>query len=310
MSAHTHQHTDKVSIIGCGRVGMTAAYALVLGGQIDELILLGRNKNKIIGEELDLEHGSPYLRPCHVTSTDTYSDIKDSQVVVVTAGVSQQPGETRLDLAKKNLEIIENIIPQITRHAPHANILIVSNPVDVLTYRAYQISDLPKGQIFGSGTTLDSARFRFHLSEYLDINPKSIHAYVLGEHGDTSFPVLSSATVGGQPLLDFPDFSPEKAYRAYTKARDAAYKIIASKGATFYGIGVVVARIVETILKDAKTVLPVSIPLHNYHGLNGIALSVPCIIGRAGVEKTLKIKLSAQERGQLFRSARVVKSYL
>jgi L-lactate dehydrogenase len=304
------EHANKVSIIGCGKVGMTAAYSLLHKGDVDHLVLHGRNREVLIGEKLDLEHGISFLHSATVTATSDYADCKDSDVVVVTAGAAQKPGETRLDLTKKNVAIMEEIIAQLIRHTPNAIILIVANPVDILTYKAYLQAGLPKGRIFGSGTTLDTARFRFHLSEMLGVHPRSIHAYILGEHGDHSFPTLSSANVGGQNIKDFPDFTEEKALRAYQKARMAAYKIIESKGATYYAIGADIAEIVSTVLKDKRTVLPVSIPLHNYYGHSGIALSVPCIVGRNGVERVLTTHLSAQEQKLLGRAVESLKSYL
>lgn len=300
----------KVSIIGCGNVGITAAYALILDGITDELVLVSRDKNKAFGEQLDFEHGMAFLTHTKITSTSDYQDISASDVVVITAGAAQKPGETRLDLAEKNIAIIEDIIPKIIHYAPQAIILIVSNPVDVLTYKAYQLANLPKGRIFGSGTTLDTARFRFHLSEFLKVNPHSIHAYILGEHGDSSFPAVTSANIGGQPLLTYPGFSQTRLEKAYEVTRNAAYKIIAAKGATYYGIGAVILHIVKTILKDEKKILPVSIPLHQYMGYSGVSLSVPCVVGRDGVEQTLEIKLSWEEKQKLEKSVNTIKSYL
>ncbi|MBP9820324.1 L-lactate dehydrogenase [Candidatus Woesebacteria bacterium] len=300
----------KVSIVGCGNVGMTAAYSMLHHGGIDELLLVGRDREKLIGEELDLEHGMSFLHPVKVRSTDDYKDIAGSDVIVITAGAAQKPGETRLELTAKNSRIIEDIMLEIVKYAPGAIVLIVSNPVDVLTYRAYRVAGWPKGRIFGSGTTLDTARFRFHLSEFLKVHPKSIHAYILGEHGDNSFPALSGATVGGQPLSAFPEFSEDKARKAYELARTAAYKIIASKGSTFYAIGVVISHIVSAILNNSRSVLPVSIPLHNYFGISGIALSVPCIVGREGVTQTLQTKLNWEEKQQLEKAAKTLKQYL
>lgn len=302
--------TNKVAIVGAGNVGMTAAYAILQQGLVNELVLVGRNKESLVGEKLDLEHGMSFLPFAKVTITDDYATIADSDIVVITAGAAQKPGETRLDLAAQNLSIISTVIPQIVRNAPDAIIVLVSNPVDVLTYKAYQLAGLPKGKVFGTGTTLDTARYRFHLSEFLKVNPKSIHAYVLGEHGDSSFPVLSSASVGGQPITTFARFNPERAQKAYEKARDAAYKIIETKGSTYYGIGTVIASVVEKILRNARSVLPVSIPLHNYYGISGVSLSVPCIIGRNGVEDVLEIKLSWEEKQLLERSANNVKQFL
>jgi L-lactate dehydrogenase len=303
-------NSNKVSIIGCGKVGMSAAYSLLHRGDVTELVLLGRSMPDLIGEELDLEHGISFLPFAKIKATTDYKDLENSDIVVITAGAAQKPGETRLDLTAKNVAIIEGIIPQIIKHAPDSIILIVSNPVDILTYKAYQIAGLPKGRIFGSGTTLDTARFRFHLSEFLHINPQSIHAYILGEHGDSSFPAISSASVGGQPLMSMSKFSEERAWKAYEKARSAAYKIIQSKGATYYGIGTVVSHIVSKILHDSHSVLPLSIPLHGYYDFSGVALSVPCIIGRNGVEETLEIKLDWQEKRRFEKSVTTVKQYL
>lgn len=308
---HPAQHDyNTVSIIGCGNVGMTAAFSILHTGVVNKLFLVGRCVDSIIGEQLDLEHSLPFLHPAKVKATENYEDIAESDIVIIAAGAHQKPGDTRLDLAQKNTTIIESIIPKVVKHAPDAIILIVTNPVDVLTYKAYKLAGLPKGRIFGSGTTLDSARFRHHLSEFLKMNPKSIHAYILGEHGDSSFPVISSATVGGQSLTTLPAFSESKAYDAYEKARTAAYKIIESKGATFYAIGAVVAHMVKAILQNQRSILPVSIPLHGYHGHHGVALSVPCIIGRNGVEDTLEIKLSWDEKQKLAKSVNTIKQYL
>ncbi len=307
MSSHT---SNKVSIIGCGKVGMSAAYSLLHRGDVTELVLHGRSMPELVGEELDLEHGMSFLPFAKIMATTDYADLAGSDVVIVTAGAAQKPGETRLDLTAKNVAIIESVIPQVVKYAPEAIIVIVSNPVDVLTYKAYQIAGLPKGRIFGSGTTLDTARFRFHLSEFLHVNPQSIHAYILGEHGDSSFPAISSASVGGQPLMSMSDFSEERAWKAYEKARSAAYKIIAAKGATYYGIGTVVSHIVSKILHNTRSVLPLSIPLHQYYGFSGVSLSVPCVIGRNGVEETLEIKLDWEEKRRFEKSVTTIKQYL
>lgn len=302
--------TAKVSIIGCGRVGMTSAFTLFVKDTIHELVLHGRCRNAIIGEQLDLEHAVSFTGTTKVTATEDYKDIADSDVVVVTAGAAQNPGDTRLDLAAKNIAIIDSVIPQVVQHAPEAIIIIVSNPVDVLTYRAYQIAGLPKGRIFGSGTTLDTSRFRFHLSEIFKVHPRSIHAYILGEHGDSSFPAVSQATIGGQLLTTFPQYSAERVQKAFEISRDAAYRIIASKGSTHYAIGVVVDAIVKTVLDNKRSVLPVSIPLHGQYGLHGVSLSVPCIVGRNGVEEILETKLSWDERKKLEKSAEVIRSFI
>lgn len=300
----------KVGIIGCGKVGMTTAYALLLKGLPTELVLIDRKKEYIEGEDLDLEHGMTFMQKAKIVGTEDYADLKEADVVIVTAGAAQKPGETRLDLTAKNKAIIEDIIPKILTHAPEALIIMVSNPVDVLTYHANHIAQVRPGQIFGSGTLLDTSRFRFHLSEKLNVNPRSIHAYILGEHGDTSFPTLSSATVGGQPLLTMPGFSAEMAQEAYLNTRNAAYKIIEGKGATYYAIATVLSHIVATIHRDSRSVLPLSTPLHNYHGHSDVALSVPCVLSRQGIEQTLEIQLSPEEQAQLSHSVETIRQYL
>lgn len=302
--------SNKVSIIGCGKVGMTAAYSILHTGVVNDLVLYGRDKCDIVGEELDLEHGMSFLPYSRIKATDNYKDTFESDVVIITAGAAQKPGETRLDLAGKNVAIIEEIIPKILEYSPEAIIILVSNPVDVLTYKAYHLADLPKGRVFGTGTTLDTARFRFHLSEFLHVNPRSIHGYILGEHGDSSFPAISSATIGGQTIMTMPGFSEDRVQQAYEKARTAAYKIIESKGATFYGIASVISHIVKQIFQDTRSILPLSMPLHSYYGISGVALSVPCVIGRNGVESVLEIKLDWEEKKKLERSASAIKEYL
>lgn len=300
----------KVSIIGMGNVGATAAYALLINGLVDELVLYSRDIEKARGEQLDLEHGLNFMDPAHIIATDNFTDVAGSDVVVITAGVAQKPGETRLDLVKKNSDIIEAIIPPLVKAAPEAIYTIVSNPVDILTYKAATLACLPEGRLFGSGTMLDTARFRVHLSSMLDINPRSIHAYILGEHGDSSFPVISSATVGGQPLVDFPSYSETNALEAFEQVKSAAYNIIKAKGATYYAIGAVIVKLVSTILHNSHSVLPVSIPINNYYGQYGVSLSVPCIVGRNGVEQILRADLNEKEQQQFAASAEKLKQYL
>ncbi len=303
-------HRAKIAIIGCGKVGMTAAYSILHSGVAQEIALVGRCLDSITGEELDLEHGLSFLHPAKVTSTINYADLAGSDVVIYTAGAAQEAGESRLDLAAKNIKILGGILPNIVKYAPDSILLLVTNPVDILTYKAYVQAEWPKGRIIGSGTTLDTARFRFHLSESLKIDPRSIHAYVLGEHGDHSFPALTSASVGGQPLLTMPNMSQDKAQKAFDQARDAAYKIIQAKGATFYAIGTAVSHIVEAIVTDSRKVLPLSVPLHQYYGHNGVALSMPCVVGRAGVHEVLHPELSSQEQRQLAECVTELKKYL
>ena len=301
---------NKIAIIGCGRVGMSTAFALLLEEIPNELLLIGRDESKIKGEELDLEHGLSFLGAAQVHASTNYEDLKDTDIVIITAGAAQKPGDTRLDLIKDNKAIIHEMIPKIVTYAPEAVIILITNPVDILTFEAAKLSGWPIGRVFGTGTTLDTSRFRFHLSEYLNVNPKSIHAFILGEHGDSSFPALTGAVVGGQSLLSMPKMTQAKAENAYKKTRDAAYKIIESKGATFYAIAVAIVELVRAVLRDSKQIFPVSIPLQNYHGVSNVALSVPCVVGRAGVEQTIEIKLSWEEKQLLEKSADTLKKFL
>ncbi|MBQ6449416.1 L-lactate dehydrogenase [bacterium] len=289
-----------VTIVGAGKVGMTAAYALLLAGFCQEITLFGRHKEKLVGEKLDLEHAMTLSHKTKITISDDYNDLKGTDVFVFCAGAPQQPGESRLELAAKNLGIVDTMVPQLLAAAPNALLLMVANPCDLMTYRAAQLVPQARpGQIFGSGTLLDTARFRFHLSESLPVNARSIHAYVLGEHGDHSFPVISSASIGGQKMVSFPGFSREMAQEAYTKARDAAYAIIESKGATYYGIGASITKIVKTIWSDWQTILPLSVTIDDYYGQGGINVSVPCVLGRSGIQQQIKAELDETEQQQL-----------
>lgn len=289
----------RVTIVGAGKVGSTAAYALLLAGFCQEITLFGRHKEKLIGEKLDLEHAMALSKKTKVTITDNPADLAGTDVFVFCAGAAQEPGETRLQLAAKNLGIVDKMVPDLMAAAPEAILLMVANPCDLMTYRATQVMPQARpGQIFGSGTLLDTARFRFHLSEFLPVNSRSIHAYVLGEHGDHSFPVISSATIGGQKMVDFPDFSREKAQEAYQKARDAAYAIIDSKGATYYGIGASITKIVKTIWSDGRTILPLSVTHDFSDGQMPMNASVPCVLGRDGVSQQINVDMDEKERAQ------------
>lgn len=299
----------KVSIVGCGRVGMAAAFAMLIKGQVTQLVLWGREIEKVKGEKLDLDEAGPLLPKAEIIATDDWNDLKDSDLVVFSAGASQRKGQTRMDLAKQNVQIVEELIPKILAVAPGAAILVVTNPVDVLTYKANQLGGVREGQIFGSGTMLDTMRFRHYLSQALGVDAHNIHAYVLGEHGDNSFPVYEFASIGAQRLLDFPGAGQEVVEGAFEKAKDAAYKIIDAKGATYYAIGMVISRIAQAVRADEKVILPLSVPLSDYKGLSGVAISVPCLLGRKGVEEVLMVDLSDEEEEKLRQSTMKVKEY-
>jgi L-lactate dehydrogenase len=304
------RETFKVAIIGLGRVGVTTAYALLLKGLASELVLFSRELAKAEGEKADLEHGAPFYPHTTITATDKYEDLSGTDLVIFTAGCAQQPGQTRLDLTKGNCNIVEKIIPRIVREAPQTLILMVANPLDIMTLHATEIAKLPAGRVFGSGTLLDTARFRLHLSKGIKISAKSIHTYILGEHGDSSFAAVSTASIGGKPLLSFPEMSPDHIKWAAEETRKDAYKIISGKGATYYGIATAVTHIVETIMHDSKKIIPLSSVLTGQFGLNNIALSLPCILGRNGIERVIDLPLSVEETAALHASAASLRSHL
>lgn len=304
------ENSRKIAIVGLGKVGITAAYALILRHVADEIVLVSRSLDKIEGEKLDLEHGLPFLEPTRITVSDDYAALQGADIVVITAGAAQEPGQSRLDLVGENKKIITEIGRDIAPYVQNSVVIVVSNPVDVLTYQLAKILNLPKGRVLGTGTMLDTARFRFHLSEILNVNPRSIHTYVLGEHGDSSFPTLDSSTVGGQPLDRFPNYSPERAHDAFVQTREAAKKIIQAKGATYYAIGVVIAQLTRAILQNQRSVLPISIPIENYYGQSDLAVSVPCIVGKNGVEQILNVQLSSIEQQYFADSCQMIKNFL
>ncbi len=302
--------TSKISIIGGGRVGMSAAYVMLLRNTTRELVLYDRNIERMRAEQLEFQHSLTFVGATKITVAENEEDTKDSDIIIYTTGTAQEPGESRLDLAKKNTQILEEILPNIIAHSPNAVVIIVSNPVDILTYKAVKKLQLPKGRIFGTGTSLDSARFRFHLSEIVNINPKNIHTYILGEHGDSSFAALTNADIGGQPISTFPNLTKDQINETYLKTRDAAKTIIASKGSTYYAIGIVVNQLVDAVLRDSKRVFPVSVLLEGQYGFSDVALSVPCVLGSQGVEKILEISLSEEEEQKMENSVKVLKELL
>lgn len=304
----------KVGIVGTGNVGATFAYALLLSGLATEIVLIDSNRARAEGEAMDLNHAIPLARPGRVFAGD-YPDLQGSVVTVVTAGSAQRPGETRLDLAGRNADIFRTIIPQITRYNPNGIILVATNPVDILSYVAWKLSGLPHNQIIGSGTILDTARFRYLLSEYFQVDPRSVHAYIIGEHGDSEVPVWSLANIAGMRLPIFCSRNnmgciDRDLEEIFTQTRDAAYHIIERKGATYYAIGAGLLRIVEAIIRDQSTVLSVSNLIENYYGINDVYLSLPCVIDRGGVEKIIYLELSDEEVIGLRKSASVLRKMI
>ncbi len=304
----------KAVMIGCGFVGAAAVFSLMQSGLFSEIVLIDADDDKAEGEAMDISHGIPLARHMKIYAGD-YDDIKDAAVIIITAGAAQKPGETRLDLIHKNVAIYEKIIPEITRRDFGGILLVVSNPVDVLTYTAARLSGLPAGRVIGSGTVLDSARLKYQLSEELDVDSRSIHAFIIGEHGDSEIAAWSSANVSGVPLETFCRMRGVADYGRFTqeiaeKVKNSAYEIIERKRATYYGVAMAVRRILEAIVRDEKSILPVSSVMSGEYGIEGVALSMPSIVGRDGVECRIPITLSASEQEALMASADLLKSYI
>ena len=309
---------NKVTIIGAGSVGATVAYTLVTTGSVSEIVLIDVNEAKAKGEALDMIQATPYLYPVKVYF-GTYEDAVGSDMVIVTSGVGRKPGQSRIDLTQINVNILKSIAPQIVKYAPDALYIFVANPVDVLTYVFCKITGVPKNRVIGTGCTLDSIRLRTRLSELYSVNQQQVHAYVLGEHGDSSFVAWSTANISGIPLDEFEAALTEKdavKVSPYTHEEVEEYvkksggKIIAGKGATFYGIATSVMKVVNSIYADANTVLPVSTVLDGEYGISDVALSTLCVIGKNGIVTTLTPKLSDEELGKIKNSAEVLKGVI
>lgn len=297
----------KAAIIGCGFVGSASAFCLMQSGLFSELVLLDANRDKAEGEALDVAHGIPFARPMKIYAGD-YDDIADAAIIIVTAGANQKPGETRLDLVQKNVGIFRSIIPEIAKRNFAGILLIVSNPVDILTYTAMKLSGLPEHRVIGSGTVLDTARFKYQLGEHLQVDPRSIHAFIIGEHGDSEIAAWSSANVSGIPIHDICEmrgfYNHEDAMKEIAETvKNSAYEIIAKKKATYYGIAMSVRRICEALVRNEKSILPVSTMLHGQYGIENVVLSMPAIVGSDGVETTVPIDLSPEEQEKLKESA-------
>ncbi len=307
----------KVSIIGCGNVGMRYAYALMLKGGVRQIVLVDLDKKRLEGEVMDLSHGAPYISPVEIIAGD-YSQIKNSDLVVITAGRKQKPDQTRLDLVKDNVELYRKIIPEIVKYASSAILLIVSNPVDVLSYAAYKFSSKPKEKVIGSGTVLDTARVRFLLSKHCNVDPRNVHAYILGEHGDSEFPVWSRAMIGGILFKDYCYICKKSATcqhdkelnKVFTEVKDSAYEIIEKKQETSYGIGLALVRITQAIINDENAILPVSSLVEDYLGINDVYLSLPAVINKEGVREVLQIELNPQEKQAFKNSADAIKKVI
>lgn len=301
----------KVGIVGSGFVGSVAAYSMVLQGVCSDLVLVDIDHRLADAHAQDILHATPFSHPVRIAAGD-YEDLKGANIVVIAAGVAQRPGETRLQLLDRNAQVFADVIPKVCRHAPDAILLIATNPVDIMTQVATEISRLPPERVIGSGTILDTARFRALLAGHLGISPQSVHAYVLGEHGDSEVLCWSGARVGGTDIFAFAEqigrpINEEIRLTIDDSVRRAAYKIIEGKGATYFGIGAGLSRLAKAILQDEQAMLTVSILNEQVEGVQKVALSLPRIVGREGVVVTLKAELNEEERKALQRSAEILK---
>jgi L-lactate dehydrogenase len=310
MTKKEGNNSSKIAIIGAGFVGSTAAFACSIDGSASEIALIDQNREKAQGEAMDISHGMQFEPYSKITFGDSYKLCKDAEVIIITAGAHQKKGETRLDLTNKNSKIFKEIIPKIIKYNKDCILLVVTNPLDVLTYLTLKYSKFPKHKVIGTGTILDTARFRYLLGNYFQVSPKSVHAYIMGEHGDSSFPVWSTANIAGSNLKNFKKYNKKKMDEIYNKTRDAAYEVIAKKGSTYYAIALGISSIVKAILSDNNKVLALSSHLDNYHGISDVCLSVPTILNRFGVKEQIKLPLSGLEKKQLKKSALKVKEVI
>ncbi|WP_298836004.1 L-lactate dehydrogenase [Clostridium sp.] len=302
---------NKISIIGAGFVGSTTAFALMGSGLVTEIVMVDINKDKAEGEAMDLSHGVSFVRPIEITSGE-YSDTKDSDIVIITAGVGQKPGQTRLDCMNKNLKIFQSIVPDVVKFSPNSILLVVSNPVDILTYITYKLSGFPSNRVIGSGTVLDTSRFKYLLSKHFEIDARNIHTYIMGEHGDSEIAAWSITSIAGMNVDEYCATCPKKCngelkYDIYKEVKEVAYTIIQKKGATYYAVALAIKRIVEAILSNENSILTVSSLLKGEYGIEDIYMGVPTVVGRDGVKKVLEVTLNEEEKKELFESSKVLK---
>ncbi len=297
----------KAAMIGCGFVGSASVYAMMQSGVFSEIVLIDANRAKAEGEAMDIAHGVAFAKPTNIYA-GTYDDIQDAAVIIISAGAAQKPGETRLDLVHKNVGIFKSIIPEIAKRRCEGVILVVANPVDILTYAALKMSGFPAHRVIGSGTVLDSARFQYLLSEHLEIDARDINAYIIGEHGDSEIAAWSIANIAGIPIHNFCEMRgfrdhEKETTRIAEEVKNSAYTIIEKKGATYYGIGMSVTRIAEAIVRDEKAILPISTLLTGHYGIENICLSIPTIVGVNGAEAIAPFEIDEKEQQALYQSS-------
>ena len=304
-------NSRKVAVIGCGFVGSSSAFALMQSGLFSEMVLIDADTKRAEGEAMDISHGISFARPMQIYAGN-YDDITDAAIIVITAGANQKPDETRLDLIKKNAAIMKSIVGEIKRRDFGGVLLIVSNPVDILTLIALKESGYPSNRVIGSGTVLDTGRFKYLLGEHLDVDSRSVHAFIIGEHGDSELAAWSNARIGGLKVNDFCElrghFNHEQSMKKiFENVRNSAYEIIERKHATYYGIAMAVKRICEAIVRNEKSILPVSSLMTGEYGLNDVVLSIPAVVDETGVQKVIPIELNDEELTKLKDSANILK---
>ena len=304
----------KAVMVGCGFVGSASVFALMQSGLFSEIAMIDADMDKAEGEAMDISHGIPFAKHMRVYAGD-YDDVRDAGIVIVTAGANQKPDETRLDLVHKNVGIFKSIIPQIVSRDFKGILLVVANPVDILTAVAQKLSGLPENRVIGSGTVLDTGRLKTRISDHLGVDSRSVHAFIIGEHGDSEIAAFSSANVSGIPLNDFCEmkghFNHDESEKFIAEdVKNAAYEIIQRKRATYFGVAMAVKRICECIVRDEKSILPVSTMMHGEQGIEGVVLSMPCVVGGDGIETQVPIKLDEDEAKRLKESADILKGIM
>ncbi|MGR3742272.1 L-lactate dehydrogenase [Companilactobacillus sp. DQM5] len=307
MTATNAKNHQKVILVGDGAVGSSFAYAMTLQGIAQEIVIVDIAKDRTVGDALDLSDATPYSFPKNIRSGE-YSDAKDADIVVITAGAPQKPGETRLDLVNKNLNILKSIVNPVVESGFNGIFLVAANPVDILTYATYKLSGFPKERVIGSGTSLDSNRLRKFVAEEINVDPRSVHGYILGEHGDSEFAAWSHLTIGGITIREWMaanpgSFTEEKLQAIQERTVNAAYEIINGKGATFYGVGTALARICKALLNDENTVLPLSVLMEGQYGLNDVYVGTPAIVNKDGLRQIIEVPLDDKEKAAMDASA-------
>ncbi len=309
-----NKNMRKAVMIGCGFVGSATVFSLMQSSMFSEILMIDADRAKAEGEAMDISHGIPFSKYMKIYAGD-YDDIGDAGIVIITAGANQKPDETRLQLVQKNVSVYKQIIPELTKRNYDGIILVVTNPVDILTYVAQRLSGLPEHRVIGSGTVLDTARLKYEVGKHLGVDSRSVHAFIIGEHGDSEMAVWSSANVSGINLEDFEGLSSESmddesARRISENVKNSAYEIINRKHATYYGVAMAVKRICEVIVRDERSILPVSVTLHGEYGVEDVALSMPSIVGKSGICRKVPIELDEDEQEQFVRSANILKDIL